>query len=113
MLDHPKRTIGGKTIRFFILTPFIDIGEKRSKGWGSPQKYITNERFKSKIKSFKFIDKSENNIGTQIADLIAYPIATKIIYPERVNLAFEVLEDKIYKQFSDSDYLGYGLKIFP
>ena len=76
-------------------------------------KYITDERFKSKIKSFKFVDKSENNTGTQIADLIAYPIATKIIYPERVNLAFEILEDKIYRQFPNSDYLGYGLKVFP
>lgn len=76
-------------------------------------KYVTSERFKSKINSFKFIDKSENNIGTQIADLVAYPIATKIIFPERVNLAFEVLEDKIYRQFPGSDYIGYGLKVFP
>ncbi|MBE3088855.1 MAG: DUF3800 domain-containing protein [Actinobacteria bacterium] len=75
--------------------------------------YITNERFKNKIKSFKFINKSENNIGTQIADLVAYPIATKIIYPDRINLAFEVFEDKIYRQFPNSDYLGYGLKVFP
>ena len=75
--------------------------------------YITSKRFKNKIKTFKFVNKSENNIGTQIADIIAYPIATKIIYPERVNLAFEVLEDKIYRQFPNSDYLGYGLKIFP
>lgn len=75
--------------------------------------YITSTRFKEKIKFFKFIDKNENNIGTQISDLIAYPIATKIIYPERVNLAFEVLENKIYRQFLGSDYLGYGLKIFP
>ena len=75
--------------------------------------YITNERFKNKIKSFKFIDKFENNIGTQIADLVAYPIATKIIYPDRINLAFEVFEDKIYRQFPSSDYLGYGLKVFP
>ena len=76
-------------------------------------RYITNERFKNKIKSFKFINKSENNIGTQIADLVAYPIATKIIYPDRINLAFEVFEDKIYRQFPNSDYLGYGLKVFP
>ena len=76
-------------------------------------KHITFERFKSKIKSFKFVSKNENNTGTQIADLVAYPIATKIIYPERVNLAFEVLEDKFYRQFPNSDYLGYGLKVFP
>jgi len=75
--------------------------------------YVTSVRFKDKIKFFKFVGKNENNIGTQISDLIAYPIATKIIYPERVNLAFEVLENKIYRQFPGSDYLGYGLKIFP
>jgi len=76
-------------------------------------KYVTSSRFKNKIKSFKFIEKSENNIGTQIADLVAYPFATKIIYPDRVNLAFEVIENKIYRQFPGSDYIGYGLKVFP
>ena len=76
-------------------------------------KYITSEKFKNKIKSFKFINKYENNTGTQIADLVAYPIATKIIFPERVNLAFEIIEDKIYRQFPGSDYIGYGLKVFP
>ncbi len=76
-------------------------------------KYINNERFQNKIKSFKFIGKSENNIGTQIADLVAYPIATKIVFPERANLAFEIIEDKIYRQFPGSDYIGYGLKVFP
>jgi len=76
-------------------------------------KYITSERFKNKIRSFSFIDKSKNNIGTQIADLVSYPIATKIIFPERINLAFEVLEDKIFRQFPGSDYIGYGLRVFP
>lgn len=76
-------------------------------------KYITSKRFKNKIRSFKFVKKSENNIGTQISDLVAYPIATKIIFPERINIAFEVIEDKIYRQFPGADYIGYGLKIFP
>ncbi|MGM0365032.1 MAG: DUF3800 domain-containing protein [Actinomycetota bacterium] len=75
--------------------------------------YVTSNRFRNKMKSFKFVDKIDNNIGIQIADLVAYPIATKIIYPKRVNLAFEVLEDKIYRQFPGADYIGYGLKIFP
>jgi len=39
--------------------------------------YVTSTIFKDKIKFFKFIGKNENNIGTQISDLIAYPIATK------------------------------------
>ena len=79
----------------------------------SGTRYATNQRFKDKIKFFKFVGKNENNIGTQISDLVAYPIATKIMFPERINIAFEVLEDKIYRQFPGSDYLGYGLKIFP
>ena len=69
--------------------------------------------YRNKVKAPKFIDKSENNIGTQIVDLAAYPIATKIIFPERANLAFEIIEDKIYRQFPGSDYIGYGLKVFP
>ena len=76
-------------------------------------RYVTNKRFREKIQFFKFVGKNENNIGTQISDLVAYPIATKIIFPDRINLAFEVLEDKIYRQFPGSDYLGYGLKLFP
>ena len=35
----------------------------------------------------------------------------EIVAESRV--AFEVLEDKFYRQFPDSDYLGYGLKVFP
>ena len=75
--------------------------------------YINSQKFNKKIKSFNFVKKKENNIGIQIADMVAYPIATKILFPKRINLAFEVIEDKIYRQFPRGDYLGYGLKIFP
>lgn len=50
---------------------------------------------------------------TQTADFIAYPIATKIIFSERANLALEIIEDRIYRQFPGSDYIGYRLKVFP
>lgn len=75
--------------------------------------FVSNERFKKRITDITFVNKSENNLGTQLCDLVAYPLATKIIYPDRENLAFRVIEPKIYKQFPDGDYLGYGLKIFP
>jgi len=40
-----------------------------------------------------------------------YQKIEKIIYPERINLAFGVLENNIYRQFPGLDYLGYCLKI--
>ena len=75
--------------------------------------YVDNLRLRSRFSDIKFVKKAENNLGTQIADLVAYPLATKALYPERENLAFRVIEPKIYRQFLDGDYLGYGLKIFP
>lgn len=75
--------------------------------------YVKPDKFKKKVKDFLFSKKEENTIGIQIADLIAYPIATKVLFPERINLAFDVIEPKIYRQFAGGDYLGYGLKIFP
>lgn len=75
--------------------------------------YVKPDKLKKKIKDFLFSKKKENNVGIQIADLMAYPIATKILFPERINLAFDVIEPKIYRQFLGGDYLGYGLKIFP
>lgn len=51
--------------------------------------------------------------GTQLSDLTAYPLANYILYPNRENLAFRVIEPKLYRQFESGDYLGYGLKLFP
>lgn len=75
--------------------------------------YVSSERLQRRFSDIRFARKEENNLGTQLSDLVAYPIATKVLYPERENLAFNVVEPKIYKQFPDGDYLGYGLKIFP
>lgn len=76
-------------------------------------KHVDAEKFSEKIANFQFTKKSENNVGTQLCDLVAYPIATKVLYPDRENLAFGVIEPKLYRQFPDGDYLGYGLKLFP
>ena len=75
--------------------------------------YVDSDRFRRRFKEIEFVKKKENNLGTQLADLVAYPIATKIIYPNRENLAFRIIESKIYRQFPNGDYLGYGLKVFP
>jgi hypothetical protein len=48
-----------------------------------------------------------------LTDLVAYPLANHVLYPERENLAFRVINPKMYRQFPKGDFLGYGLKIFP
>ena len=75
--------------------------------------FVSSEKFKKRISDITFSKKRENNLGIQLSDLVAYPLATKILYPERENLAFRVIESKMYRQFPKGDYLGYGLKIFP
>lgn len=75
--------------------------------------YINKAKFDRFFVDFDFVKKWDNYAGLQISDLVAYPIATKILYPERENLAFSVIENKLYRQFKNGDYLGYGIKIFP
>jgi hypothetical protein len=59
--------------------------------------------------------KEENIIGLQIADLAAYPIASKVLRPDVEQRAFDVLLNKIDRAPRDRgrSILGYGLKIFP
>lgn len=71
--------------------------------------YVDAERMKKcSIKHF-FLDKRQNNNGLQISDLLAYPIAKKIIFPEGVNVSYELIKDKFYAKNGKR----YGLKIFP
>ncbi len=76
-------------------------------------RYVESTRFQKIFTDIEFVKKETNNLGTQLSDLAAYPIATKVLYSDRENLAFDVFEPKMYRQFPDGDYLGYGLKIFP
>ncbi len=63
--------------------------------------------------------KDKNIIGLQIADLIAYPIAAKVLRPQVEQKAFDVIYNKIDAAPSTTprhrrgSILGYGLKIFP
>ena len=75
--------------------------------------YVNSQRFQKRFSDIRFAKKKSNNLGTQLADLVAYPLATKVLYPKRENLAFKIIEPKMYRQFPDGDYLGYGLKTFP
>ncbi len=74
--------------------------------------YISAARFKATIGGIEFQDKKENENGLQLSDLVAYPIATHMMHPQRANPAFDVLKGKFYARRS-GNYLGYGLKIFP
>lgn len=72
-------------------------------------KWITAERFVSRLGRFMFSWKKDNIIGLQVADLIAYPIARHVLNPDAPNPAYDVIRDKIYS------YKGavLGMKIIP
>lgn len=72
-------------------------------------KWVAVERFRSHIGKFNFKAKKDNVIGLQIADLIAYPITTHLLYPERENPAYEAFKHNI---FSDNGRL-LGQKVIP
>lgn len=75
--------------------------------------YVNSERLVSRFTDIDFKKKEENILGTQLCDLVAYPLANYVLYPERENLSFRVINPKMYRQFPKDDFLGYGLKIFP
>lgn len=72
-------------------------------------KWITSDRLIDRVKSFSFVDKKENVIGLQVADLIAYPLSRQVLNPERPNPAFQIISKNIYT------YKGarLGFKIIP
>lgn len=72
-------------------------------------KWVKVERFRSRISKFNFKAKKDNIIGLQIADLIAYPITVHLLYPDRVNPAYETFKHNI---FSDNGRL-LGQKVIP
>ena len=77
---------------------------------GSSQ--VTSERFiKTFCSEINFKRKKENDIGLQIADLCAYPVARHVLYPKEPYPSFDIVEGKIRKGKKGID--GYGLKIFP
>ena len=65
--------------------------------------YIDAARFKGVDFTLKFLPKAANVIGTQLADLAAYPIARRVLDREKPNLAYEIVRKHLCRQ----------LKIFP
>lgn len=74
--------------------------------------HVTLDRFKKRIENFSMIAKQNNNIGLQIADLCAYPMARHVLNSEEPYIPFVIIKSKLY--CSNSGKVdGYGLKIFP
>lgn len=71
--------------------------------------WVTSARIKNYFKEFEMRRKSDNLIGLQIADLVAYPITRHVLDEDTVNLAFDVIKDNIYQK----DGKLYGMKVFP
>ena len=61
-----------------------------------------------------WMEKKKANIaGLQIADLVAYPIARKVLHPEKEIPSFDILQPKLDTAPNSNNALGFGLKIFP
>nr|VFK11487.1 MAG: Protein of unknown function (DUF3800) [Candidatus Kentron sp. LPFa]VFK27649.1 MAG: Protein of unknown function (DUF3800) [Candidatus Kentron sp. LPFa] len=59
-----------------------------------------------------FADKKSNSGGLQLADLVARPVGLSVLRPEQANRAFQVLEEKFYRDARGGKE-GWGLKCFP
>ncbi|WP_431065975.1 DUF3800 domain-containing protein [Methylotuvimicrobium sp.] len=59
-----------------------------------------------------FADKKSNSAGLQLADLIARPIGLHILKPEQSNRAFDIIENKFYRNSRGNKH-GFGLKRYP
>lgn len=71
--------------------------------------WVHAKRMQERMESLEFKWKSDDVIGLQIADLVAYPLTRHVLNPEEVNFAYDIIEQNIYKR--DGKLLG--LKIFP
>lgn len=74
--------------------------------------HVIASRFKQRITDFTMMSKRDNNVGLQIADLCAYPIARHVLNSEEPYIPFEIIEDKLRKG-DNGKIEGYGLKVFP
>lgn len=71
--------------------------------------YVSFQRFRQVNFRLEFRKKDSNLIGTQLADLTAYPIARHVIDKDKDNPAYEIVKEKFYK----GPGLIRGLKVFP
>ena len=71
--------------------------------------WVISDRIKNYFKEFEMKKKSDNFIGLQIADLVAYPITRHVLDENAVNLAYDIIKDNIYQKEGKL----YGMKVFP
>ena len=62
--------------------------------------------------AMSFVHKQANSPGLQLADLVARPVGVKVLRPAQSNRAFQVLEEKLYRNVQGK-WDGWGLKCFP
>ncbi len=74
--------------------------------------FVSRERLKRRVSSFKFCGKRENLLGLQIADLSAYPLARHLLNPKEPYPPFDIIRNKIYCD-EKGEIWGWGLKLFP
>ncbi len=74
--------------------------------------HVSSDRFKKRITEFNMKLKKDNDIGLQISDLCAYPIARHVLNSEEPYIPFKIIEGKLRKG-NNGKIDGYGLKIFP
>lgn len=79
-----------------LFTAFQDIIQRGTA-------YVSRERFQKIKWTLKFLPKSMNIVGTQLADLAAYPIARRALDKTKPNPAFDIVRKKFCRMF----------KIFP
>jgi hypothetical protein len=65
--------------------------------------YVDQARFRRIRFTLKFLPKSMNIVGTQMADLAAYPIARHVLDSSKPNPAFDIVRPKLCR----------ALKVFP
>jgi len=74
--------------------------------------HVTPERFKQRIGDFVMKLKRDNDVGLQVSDLCAYPLARHVLNTKEPYVPFKIIEDKLRKGINGKTD-GYGLKVFP
>lgn len=74
--------------------------------------HVSPQRFKQRISDFIMRFKKDNDIGLQISDLCAYPLARHVLNTGEPYIPFKIIENKLRKS-REGKVDGYGLKIFP
>lgn len=73
---------------------------------------LRSHQFQNCITDLKFVPKVHNENGSQLTDLIVYPVARKIISRAQGYQSYQAIKSKFYSK-PNGDFWGYGLKAFP